>query len=569
MTAGFVASMLLLVFLSVVSYQTISSSEQADDWVSHTLQVIVNTQRISAELIDAQYNKQLYTLTRNDNGLNEYNLAKQPVRRNIDSLRWLVRDNPPQVQRVDSLAKYANNELSRDTGSNKAPASVLLTRRNLNGGFDTNVGKCRSIITSIINTERTLLVSRKEFKNHQANSAKWLIVIDALISLVILGGLLIYIVRTFKIKQRLREQLQISESKFSKIFSDSGIGMAIVSLKGEWLEVNPYLLQMLGYTQEELSKKTFQEITYPNDLKKDMAFVAQLLRGEADTYKMEKRYYHKNGNIVWVLLTVSLIHYEDSTPRFFVSQIEDITATKKLIGQLEVKNESLSIMSADLKSKVNQLDEFNRIVAHNLRGPAGSIQMMLNMYKEETDEKEKGDLFELISKSSDTLMVTLQDLMQVLEIKLNQSIPYDNCDLAEVVEKTRAMLQGDIIRSQATISTDFWVQSIHFPRIYLESLFYNMLSNELKYKKNGEPVRIEISSAEDNGRVKLVFKDNGLGIDLQKHGKNMFKPNKVFHKGYDSKGVGLFITKNQLETYGASINVESEPGVGTTFTVYI
>jgi PAS domain S-box-containing protein len=560
MTAGFIASMSLLVFLSVVSYQTISSFELADSWVSHTLQVINNTQHIAAELTQTHYDRQLHALAHDGDVLKDYNTVKQPIRADIGSLRLLVRDNPVQVKRIDSLAKYANNELNGSqnlkTGISNAPQIQ-------------NISHCRTIIAGIINAENMLLVSRKAYRNNQANSAKWLIIIDALISLAVLSSLLIYIIRTFKTNQQLRDQLQLSESKFSKVFSDSGIGMAIVSLKGGWLDVNPYLLDMLGYTRAELLKRTFQDITHPDDLNIDLAFVAQLLTGEIDTYKMEKRYFHKNGNIVWALLTVSLIYNEDSTPRFFVAQIEDITATKMLISELEVKNDSLSAMSTDLKGKVHQLDEFNRIVAHNLRGPAGSIQMMLNMYKEETDEIEKEELFGLISQSSDALINTLQDLIQLLEIRLNDSIPFDDCDLAEVVEKAQSMLNGEILRSQAKISTDFGIQSVRFPKVYLESLFYNMLSNALKYKKDGTPVKIDISGSNENGRVKLAFSDNGLGIDLEKHGQNMFKLNKIFHKGYDSKGVGLFITKNQLETYGGSINVKSEPGVGTTFTVYI
>src|SRR6202020_2965379 len=94
MIAGFIAAMSLLVFLSVVSYQTISSFELADNWVSHTIQVIDNTQRIAAKLTEAHYNKQLYTLTNDGDALKEYHTVKLPIRGDIDSLARLVRDNP-------------------------------------------------------------------------------------------------------------------------------------------------------------------------------------------------------------------------------------------------------------------------------------------------------------------------------------------------------------------------------------------------------------------------------------------------------------------------------------------
>src|ERR1700759_2608856 len=108
--AGFLVAMSLLVFLSAVSYQTIASLELADNWVGHTLQVMAATQRLSAELTEAHYSKQLYALTHNDALLNDYNRAKPPIRRDLDSLKWLVRDNPPQVQKVKELTGYANIE---------------------------------------------------------------------------------------------------------------------------------------------------------------------------------------------------------------------------------------------------------------------------------------------------------------------------------------------------------------------------------------------------------------------------------------------------------------------------
>ncbi len=94
-----------------------------------------------------------------------------------------------------------------------------------------------------------------------------------------------------------------------------------------------------------------------------------------------------------------------------------------------------------------------------------------------------------------------------------------------------------------------------------------MISNSLKYSQINVPPLIEVSTKKHFGKTVLEFKDNGLGIDLKKHGKNMFKLNKVFHSGFDSKGVGLFMTKTQIETFGGTISAESEPGTGTKFII--
>ena len=141
----------------------------------------------------------------------------------------------------------------------------------------------------------------------------------------------IYLLTTIQdITERKRAETVLieSEKRFSSAFEFAAIGMAIVSPEGTFLKVNSSLCNYLGYTQEELTALTFQDITHPDDLEKDLAYVHQMLAGEIETYQMEKRYFGKQGNLVWVLLSVSLIHDEQNKPRYFISQIQDITARK-------------------------------------------------------------------------------------------------------------------------------------------------------------------------------------------------------------------------------------------------
>ncbi|OOQ58819.1 PAS domain-containing protein [Mucilaginibacter pedocola] len=221
----------------------------------------------------------------------------------------------------------------------------------------------------------------------------------------------------------------------------------------------------------------------------------------------------------------------------------------------------------NLENKISQFEDFNRIVAHNLRGPAGSIGLLLDMIDDEDDTAEKASLQGMLKESSVTLNETLNELMKVLEVRNNQNMAYDLCYLPEMVTVTDAMLKGQIAAKKAHITTDLRVATMKFPKMYLESIFYNMVSNSLKYSKPDVAPEIAINSKMVDGRVMLEFSDNGLGIDLRRHGQNMFKLNSIFHKGYDSKGVGLFMTKTQIETFGGKITVESEPNVGTKFTV--
>ncbi|WP_218104291.1 sensor domain-containing diguanylate cyclase, partial [Methylophaga muralis] len=122
--------------------------------------------------------------------------------------------------------------------------------------------------------------------------------------------------------------LQQSEERFRNAFDTAAIGMAIVGLDGRWLEVNGALCRMLGYSEEELMGKTFVDVTHPDDLDLDLEYVQKLLNGDLEHYQMEKRYFHKTGDIIFVLLSVSLVRNEKGEVIHFISQIEDVTARK-------------------------------------------------------------------------------------------------------------------------------------------------------------------------------------------------------------------------------------------------
>ncbi|MEJ7691473.1 PAS domain S-box protein [Daejeonella sp.] len=223
----------------------------------------------------------------------------------------------------------------------------------------------------------------------------------------------------------------------------------------------------------------------------------------------------------------------------------------------------------DLERKISQFEDFNRIVAHNLRGPAGSMGMIIEMLESTDKEKERVDLLSMLKQSSVSLNQTLEELMKVLEIRLNKGIPFDECDTTAILQGVENMLRGEIFLKKAVISFSSELAKISYPKIYLESIFYNMISNALKYARPNVPPEISITVKKKNEQIELIFKDNGLGIDLKRHGDNMFKLNKVFHRGIDSKGVGLFMTKNQIETFGGSITVNSQPNIGTEFKIIL
>jgi diguanylate cyclase (GGDEF)-like protein/PAS domain S-box-containing protein len=175
------------------------------------------------------------------------------------------------------------------------------------------------------------------------------------------------VVQTRNITERKRteEALREAEERFRRSFDDAAIGMALVAPDGQFLRTNRSLCEILGYVEEELLEKTFQDITYPDDLDADLDQVRRMLVGKIRTYQMEKRYFHKDGQVVWVLLSVSMVHDEEGEPLYFVSQIQDISERKVLEERLEHRafHDSLT----DLPNRQLFMDRLGQALRRTMR----------------------------------------------------------------------------------------------------------------------------------------------------------------------------------------------------------
>jgi PAS domain S-box-containing protein len=353
---------------------------------------------------------------------------------------------------------------------------------------------------------------------------------------------------------KLRNLLEEREQRFSQAFDHAPIGMALVSLQGEWLKVNASVCTLLGYTEQEFFNRTFQEITYPDDLEIDLKQMHQLIKGEEAKYSMEKRYIHKDGHIIWALLNVSVVRDDERTPLYFISQIKDITELKK---SMEIIN-----------SQNQRLLNFAHIVSHNLRSHAGNIHMLTKMIINENDAEEKTTLTNMLTDNADNLLDTLTELNEIVKIHDNGVTRRQSINIWHEIERVTNILSASIKAADArmNIQIDKGL-TIQFNPAYFESIFVNLISNSLKYKHPGRTPAITITATQSIDKVRLSVADNGLGLDMSLHGHKLFGMYKVFHGNEDARGIGLFLVKNQVEAMGGTITANSIPGEGMTFLI--
>lgn len=224
--------------------------------------------------------------------------------------------------------------------------------------------------------------------------------------------------------------------------------------------------------------------------------------------------------------------------------------------------------SLEITTKSNgQLKNFTHILSHNIRNHASNLQLISSLINNEKLDQENAELFGMIKNVSQGLNATLEDLSQALKIK-ESVVMSEMLDFRVVTDKTIGILESDINVNHAEIQCFFEVESVFFPRIYLESILLNLISNALKYRKPDVNPVIRLRSYKDEtGSTVLECRDNGLGIDLNLHGQKIFGLYKTFHDHKDAHGVGLFLVKTQIESQGGRIGLESALGEGANFKI--
>ncbi|MDT0647714.1 PAS domain S-box protein [Zunongwangia sp. F260] len=505
-------------------------------------------------------------------------------------------------------------------------------------------------------------------------------------------------------RKETEDKLRISEQTFRGNFENAAIGMAIVGLKGEWIEVNEALCDIVGYTQDELVDLTFQDITHPEDLNKDLENLQHLFSGKGNSYQMEKRYIHKEGYQVNIILAVSIVRNTKSKPLYFVSHITDITkrrnAEKKLqqaLAQLKGIFEASSqvgVISADIngiitnfnrgaenllgysreemegkkspalvhlpeeieeigkelsahfgreikgwevftalakngdydtrewtytrkdgtqfpvqltftairdnneiigylgvaadiseikkveqeikslldvtKDQNQRLRNFAHIVSHNLRSHSGNFGMLLDLYKQDHPEAAENEIVQLLGTASDNLKETVAHLNEVVLMNTKVAdnlLPINLKNAINRATKNVSALSKEV-NLKITNNVDANFEILGIPA-YVESILLNFLTNGIKYRSPDRKSYIKLNAKKNQHFTILKIEDNGLGIDLKKYGNKLFGMYKTFHRHKDARGIGLFITKNQIEAIGGKIEVESEVGKGTTFKLYL
>ena len=327
--------------------------------------------------------------------------------------------------------------------------------------------------------------------------------------------------------------------------------------------VSKKIESILGYTAEEwISNSVFwPEHIHPDD--KD--WVVKYCENQTDAHlnhDFEYRMIKKDGTIVWLRDIVNVV-VENGKPATLRGIMIDVTKTKEAEKDL---NASFDLVSEQNKRLLN----FSYIISHNLRSHTSNIASIVSLIESSESEEERNDMMELLKTVSRSLNETMLHLNEVINIRTNISLVSESLNLEDNITRVTNILSKQINSNEVTIITEIPKDTvINYNPAYLESILYNIILNSIRYKHPNRKPLIKITFTSENNVKILKISDNGIGIDLDRNGDKVFGMYKTFTDNSDSKGIGLFITKNQIDAMGGNITVESEINIGTTFKIYI
>ncbi|MEN2400483.1 PAS domain-containing sensor histidine kinase [Flavobacterium sp. MC2016-06] len=325
--------------------------------------------------------------------------------------------------------------------------------------------------------------------------------------------------------------------------------------------VNPAFSQMSGYLSHEIIGKSPNIFKGPKSDSEELKKLLRAIKNEEECL-IETITYTKNKEEYWVRFSMIPIFNSEGVISHWISIQRDITDEKKLETEKEHLIRELTQNNKDLK-------QFSYITSHNLRAPLSNLIGLLNLIEDIPIENEElEEILAGFTKSTHLLNETINDLVKVIIIKDNPSMQKEEVSLKEVFENVFSQLSFQIELHKPIIKLKFdRVPLLITNKAYIESILLNLLTNSIKYKSENRKLKISIIAEQIDNKAILTFKDNGIGIDLERNRDKIFGLYQRFHNYPDSKGLGLYLVKSQVETMGGTISIDSEVNKGTTFTI--
>ncbi|ANQ49227.1 hypothetical protein MY04_1853 [Flammeovirga sp. MY04] len=340
--------------------------------------------------------------------------------------------------------------------------------------------------------------------------------------------------------------------------------ISIPDIKKDAVNVNDTLLKWLEIQDKNITidKSFILNIIQKEDEKK----LYQLLKEKPKQFDITLRINTLNSEKLHLRLAGKITKEDNHFS--LLCLVFDISETKSMEYQWKETVNLAEKTAQTLAVQNEQLESYTYIASHNIRSPLSNLLSLVELYHNENDDKEKEKYIQLFEKALAQLEKTVNNLTDAIKVQQKTSLQRSNINIKEELMKVLDILSGNMKKHGVLISMDVERGlTFSYPEEYLRSIFLNLLSNAIKYRSEDRLPKIEVEVYSENNQIVISVKDNGMGIDLEKFGQRIFGMNQTFHHNEDARGLGLFLTKTQVEATGGTIQVDSKVNVGTKFTI--
>lgn len=349
--------------------------------------------------------------------------------------------------------------------------------------------------------------------------------------------------------------------------------MAIVSTEGRWIEVNPALCKLLGYSAEELIGHPARALSHPDDLSITQRMLERLLSGTEDIVEIERRYVCADGRVIEVVVNAALMRDADGHADYVISQLRDVTAQRQAERTLQELNASLEqrvhARTLQLDAASHRLESFVQGVSHDLRAPLRAIDGFANQLARNANaslDAQSRSLLERI-RGATTHMGGLLDSLLELARSNRADLQVTRVDVSLLAEWVLAELQDADPQRSVALQVQPGLEVIGDERL-LKTMLNKLLDNAWQFSAQSPQVQIQVQGERNGCTLHFSIRDHGIGFDMA-YAAKLFEPFQRLHGSDEGagSGIGLTIAQQVAMRHGGIIHAEAEPGKGASFHV--
>jgi signal transduction histidine kinase/CHASE3 domain sensor protein len=579
--------LVLLITATMFSYFTVNRLKSNLDIQVHTTTVMLALDSNLIFLLNAETGERGFVITGDTNYLEPYNQALRNIAVTRARLRALTKDNPRQQRTLDTLEILTDKKIVRMVSvitlkkqdNDKAIKSILATT---NEGKDI-MDRIRAVNQTMKVEELKLREARTANTKKSIETARIILFFEDIFSLLITLFLAFIILRALDRRTKTEKELTISNERFYKIFEENPIAMSLSEIgTSKIVFANNLFYKYFGYSKEEIIGHSSQDLKlispeeearlFPIILAylKETRSIAELqalppeeneklvtkLKQAMGDMGIEVLYNRKNGETFYAIVSYDQIEIENK--KYTITSYQDISAQKKA-------EDKIIAYSVELEKKNKEIEQFAYISSHDLQEPLRTIANFSKLLAQRLElhpDPESTEYMGYISRGAERMSQLIFDLLEYSRIGKDMSKSAIDCD--QLLNEVLTDMSASIIESGAEIHKE------HLPVIkgynYLKSLFQNLISNAIKFRKAGTHPVISIGVKDRGKEFLFSVKDNGMGIEKIYFDK-IFSIFQRLHSRelYKGTGIGLALCKKIAEHHGGKIWVESEPEKGSVF----